>query len=61
MMSCEASCLNSGARLSRTAAAAWRNSARRSLRTLVATGVIACIVPARQAMRVDVVTALRAE
>ena len=27
---------------------------------LVATGVIACIVPARQAMRVDVVTALRA-
>jgi putative ABC transport system permease protein len=28
---------------------------------LVATGVIACIVPARQAMRVDVVTALRAE
>jgi hypothetical protein len=28
---------------------------------LVATGVAACIVPARQAMRVDVVTALRAE
>jgi len=28
---------------------------------LVATAVVACILPARQAMRVDVATALRAE
>ena len=28
---------------------------------LLLTGIVACIVPARQAMRVDVVTALRTE
>jgi putative ABC transport system permease protein len=28
---------------------------------LAATGILACIVPARQALRIDVISALRAE